>query len=160
MRLFIAIRLPKEITKKLIEYLTKIEQSNLKVVKEENIHITLKFIGNNNPIEIIKKLEKIKFNRFEVVVKGIGGFPNRSHAMVIWAGVFGAKKLANRINRLFDNEEFIGHATIARTKKGKIIETNNDEFGKFFVTKFELIESRLEKQGPEYLTIKEFHAKK
>ncbi len=152
MRLFAAIRLPKEIRSSLRNYAETLKQDGLYLVNEENIHITLKFYGEGDPEEIAKELEKIEFEGFEMTVRGIGVFPNKKYVRVVWAGAYGAEELAGKIG----NDEYVGHATLARAKKKVEIETSDREFGRFMVEKFELVESRLGPHGPKYVTVREF----
>ena len=64
--------------------------SIIKFVKPENIHITMKFLSNISPKLIEKtstELQKIEFNSFRAVLKGLGVFPRISHPRVIWIGI-------------------------------------------------------------------------
>jgi 2'-5' RNA ligase len=80
-RSFIAFDLDNELV---IKRLSKVQTTlvntgaNLKLVKPQNIHITIRFLGNislsmvNSIHEI---MEKISFASFDVEIKGLGVFP-------------------------------------------------------------------------------------
>ncbi|MEM4757742.1 MAG: RNA 2',3'-cyclic phosphodiesterase, partial [Nanopusillaceae archaeon] len=75
MRVFIAIDLPEEIKNKIVSYYKEIRGVYGKFVEKENLHITLKFLGELQPniVEKIKKeLENIKFPKFNIEVGGFG----------------------------------------------------------------------------------------
>jgi len=173
MRVFIAIDLLDSIKDKIYSETKKIRGVSGKLVERENLHITLKFLGEVQPdmVEKIKKdLENIKFQKFEVEIYGIGEFNNR----VLW---FGIKKGFDRIMELkkeIDNSlrkfnfpidnDFHPHITILRIKD--IISKNdyyntleklkNIEIGKFLVEDFSLKQSILRREGPLYLDIKRY----
>ena len=65
---------------------------DLKIVKEENYHITLKFLGSVKD-ETAEKLAE-SFKRIEAgtgpvpfKLKGLGSFPGSSGSSVIWGGI-------------------------------------------------------------------------
>ncbi|MCM8766492.1 MAG: RNA 2',3'-cyclic phosphodiesterase [Candidatus Omnitrophica bacterium] len=179
MRTFIGIDLPeniKENLKQVIERLKKIKEA--KPVKTENLHITLKFLGEVEEKDIDKikeKLEKstLDFKSFEVEVKGIGVFPSEKKTRVLWVGVQDEgflKKLNEKIEQAmnqfgFEKEkDFVSHITVARFKSipnlnfiKEISEKyNNFLFGKFRVISFQLFESRLMPEGPIYKIVAQF----
>jgi len=64
--------------------------ADLKPVEEENLHITIRFLGNI-PItmvdDIYNIMKGIRFKPFKIHVRGVGCFPNISRPRVIWVGV-------------------------------------------------------------------------
>ena len=63
--------------------------ADLKLVKPENIHITLRFLGDVTPDMVDRihgEMQQVQFQPFEVNVKGVGVFPNQRHISVVWAG--------------------------------------------------------------------------
>ena len=179
MRTFIGIDLPEEIKdnlKELIEKLKKIRES--KLVKKENLHITLKFLGEveEEKITLInRKLQNCtkEFENFNVKIKGIGVFPSEKRVKVLWVGVEdeeNLKKLNEKIedelkNFGFEKEkEFVAHITIARFKSipnlnliKDLMEKYKDVlFGQFIVKNFQLYESKLTPFGPIYKIIESY----
>ena len=79
-------------------------------VPEENLHLTLKFLGDVEPDRIPKliavstaKLERVV--GFEVMLGGLGAFPNARSARVVWLGVqAGGPELARLARKLACHE--------------------------------------------------------
>jgi 2'-5' RNA ligase len=96
MRTFIAIPLPKE-----CQILLEQMQQHLRACKADvrwvaipSIHLTLKFLGEVDP-ETIPKLNALlsetckSERRIELVLRGLGCFPNARNPRVIWCGIDG-----------------------------------------------------------------------
>ncbi len=63
---------------------------DFKPVERENIHLTLKFLGNVSPAklaEVKSALAEVKFQPFALEIKGAGAFPSLKRMNVIWVGV-------------------------------------------------------------------------
>ena len=92
MRCFIGIDLPKSLKKDIKKFMKEIDKSNTfygKFVEIENIHISLKFLGDveDTQLENLKKaLSKIKFKPFICSIKGVGAFPSTHYVKVLWFG--------------------------------------------------------------------------
>jgi len=164
-RFFVAIEVPLELRKKIYKELVK-PLAKLKPVKEENLHITLCFIGEANEAQVSEKLKDINFEPFRARLHEIGEFDKR----VAWLGVQAeeAEKLADEISAKLNikNEQgFNGHLTLARGKEGvnfyeafaKIKNNHFDE--RFIVGRIILFKSELAKEGPTHTKVKEFTAK-
>ena len=173
MRLFLAINLPEELKKKLFELGRPLaSMGDVKPVEEENIHLTLKFLGEAEPGDVMPLLEKIKFVAFEVSLKGLGAFPNPNRARVVWVGCEkGAQEIAAlhkvieaALSRFEKDRDFHPHATLARVRflgdKGVMADFLNKnkilEFGSFKAASFDLMKSELERSGPKYGVVKSF----
>ncbi|NIO37565.1 RNA 2',3'-cyclic phosphodiesterase [Candidatus Bathyarchaeota archaeon] len=152
--------------------------ANVKAVKVENIHVTMRFLGNiaHKMVEqIFEEMKKVQFTSFEVKVRGVGAFPHLHRLNVIWAGLTeGADHMRNIFNQLepslrslgfrADSKGFSPHITIARVRsarnKNELIECikeNADfEFGTVKAECLRLKRSDLTPQGPIYSTLKEF----
>lgn len=171
-RAFIALPCPEGVRKGIIEIQSKIKNiGNLKLVEPENIHLTLKFLGEIDEGMIDRISEKMDLlsetERFEISLRGLGVFPKPNYVRVVWIGV---DKDANRIHELhkkldselnslgFSNEDnFNTHLTIARVKSidkvklRDILNKNSDtEFGSFLADRIELMKSELTPKGPRY----------
>jgi len=170
MRLFVAVPVPIELRKILAEKSKELKQDGIKLVNPENMHITLRFLGEvQDENKVIEKLREVKFEKMICQIKDIGAFPNQDYIKVVWAGVESGGKLealgtkVNEALRGFPGDDrFSAHITIARVRKKadlkKFIEENSIEFGEFVVERFELIKSTLLPDGPEYSVVESFHA--
>lgn len=149
--------------------------SGIKWVEAENLHLTLKFLGDVDNREIPDVCKEIRrcceeVNPFGLEIQGVGGFPSIDRARVIWAGVEDESgqltKLATRIDEQmgtlgFKREfrDYTPHLTLGRLKKGSrpaegFAEQASRE-AEFTVGSVEcrevyLLASYLEKQGPTY----------
>lgn len=137
MRLFIAIELSDDIKKGLsrIQSHLKYSGADVKWVETDNIHLTLKFLGEADEDKlayITSALDAIgkAVSPFNIVVKEIGAFPKIEYPRVIWVsldkGAEESKRLAKMIDeRLseigFQKEErpFSPHITIGRVRSPK-----------------------------------------
>lgn len=94
-RSFIAIDLNPDIQRKLGEVIHQLKPATANVVRwvpENNIHITLKFLGDTSPanVEILKKILTVEANQvqpFDLQIEGVGAFPSIRRPRVIWVGV-------------------------------------------------------------------------
>ena len=174
MRLFIGIPLPERTKKNIYGIVSKYKGlENVKWVKKENLHITLKFLGevHDNKVEkIISTIEQIdEFKKFTVKIKNIGSFPSQKSPKVIWIGVEEGNNLVREINKRIEKrlkkegfkeeKRFHPHITICRVKRYS--EELNELFKEkvtdsFEVCWFNLYQSILQRQGPEYRVIKQF----
>jgi len=175
MRCFIALDLPREVINSIKEIQEKIKKKNLfigKFTELENLHLTLKFLGeiDEKKVEEVKKrLQKINLNEFEVSLSECGAFSTK-FIKIIWVKLEGEKiwdlqkEIDKALKDLFVPEErFMSHITIARVKKVpskeklidyiKNIKTKNLKFkvGEFFLKK-----SELKPEGPQYEDIEKY----
>jgi len=120
-RSFIAFDIDnKEIMNKLSAVQEKLVKTgaDLKLVKPENIHITMRFLGNIQPVMVDKihnEMEQIVFTPFEAQIRGVGAFPTLKYARVVWAGIKkGAEKLEDIFNQLEPRLRKLGFAPTRR----------------------------------------------
>lgn len=152
--------------------------ADLKLVEPQNIHITIRFLGNITPEMsemIFNEMKKSKFTPFNVQIKGLGAFPNPHYSRVIWAGITdGANQLKSVFDQLEprlrslgfspDSKGFSPHLTIARVRSGRnkqqlaqfVTENEDFEFGAINAKCLRLKKSDLTPRGPIYSTLKEF----
>lgn len=182
MRLFIAVEIPPEIRKKLASLCGKIgdEAAKIKWVEEENIHMTLKFLGevDEGKAEGIKEtLASVKMAPVSCAVKGFGTFPNDNYIKVIWAGVVPEEpfiKLHEQVDKALEpigfsgDKKFSPHITIGRVRfvgdKEKLRESirkleDADAGGDFMTKGFVLKKSTLTEKGPVYEDVMVFAGK-
>jgi len=170
MRTFISIEIPEEIKKQIKKIQDKLPEFYGKKTKLENLHLTLKFLGEvseERVKEIEEKLREIKFSKFETEIDSIGVFSEK-FVRIIWLHLTGCKNLQSeideRLKNLFEKEKrFMSHLTIARVKdiknKEKFLEKLNEikiPKIKFVVEDFKLKKSTLTKQGPVYNDIENY----
>lgn len=170
LRCFIAVDVPEPVRRRLTYLSRELDSRSIIPVKEQSIHITLKFLGDvaQNKIPLIEsKLENIKTGSFKLKLREIGAFPNENYVRVVWVGCENESlrnlgKLVNdRLEGIFPKEEFTPHVTVARVK-GKIDfkefakKYHGQTFGEFNVHSFSLKTSQLTSAGPKYLTVSEF----
>lgn len=172
MRLFIAVDIPREVKRSLLDISKEFEVSGIVSVKENALHITLQFLGDVEEKifpDIKDALEKIKFGRFRADVKGISYF-EPGFIKVIFAGIAtGSEELKSLYKNLGVELSQIGlvykkersykpHITIARVKKAKdqalilskINKYSDFDFGSFEASSFILKSSVLTGDGPVY----------
>ena len=181
-RAFIAIKLPEEIQEKLGSIQEKLRQSDAHVswVKPENIHLTLKFLGNINETQvpdIIAALEESakSVSPFPLQIGYAGAFPNLRFPRVVWVGMSDDEHdslktfqadLESRLARLgFKKEKgrFQPHLTLGRVRSQKnrsnllraIESIINVWVGVITVDKICLVKSDLKPTGAEYTDIAE-----
>src|SRR3989338_713711 len=104
MRTFIAIELPSEIKNYLaaLEDQLKTTRADVKWVKPDNIHLTLKFLGeiNDEPLEKIKEiLNSVTADKssFSLRLASLGAFPKTNYPRVIWVGIDNGDKETKEI---------------------------------------------------------------
>ena len=137
MRLFIAIDLSPEFKQELARLQSELKKSNadVKWVEPENVHLTLKFLGEVTK-EYADKVKKVldsvasQFKSFEISLSGIGAFPKLDYPRVVWVGIAKGKDQAKKISEKLDEElsklgfakeerEFAAHLTIGRVRSAK-----------------------------------------
>jgi len=170
--------MPEELKQKLLASQKQIEKlCDIKLVEPENLHFSLKFIGEVNE-DRVKEIREVltsaaeKFSAFALSIAGIGAFPSAGSARVVWAGCSaGAKELEalagfidSELSKVgFAGEErlFRAHLTLGRIRQlennpalQKFISGNKEkDFGSFRVSKISLIESELSPHGSTYIEI-------
>lgn len=181
MRVFIAVELPDEIRKNIVELINELKEvgSDVKWLEEKNLHITLKFLGwvedrkINDVIELTAKAVA-GTGSFKAKFEGLGTFPPGKTPRVVWAGVSeGAekmKKLADSLEETLSNagyrseeREFNSHVTIGRVKEKKGVDKlreklgdyKDPKFGETIVDHINIMKSTLTPKGPIYEKVKE-----
>ncbi len=176
MRTFISVELTTEIKQKISELINKLGggETAIKWGKAENLHITLKFLGNveDNKIENLIELASKAVagtGSFKAKFKGVGTFPGGSNPRIIWVGTDeGGDKLCNLAKNLeetlsnagykSEEREFRPHITIGRIKgktgldklKEKLLAHKESEFGEALIDRIHVMKSTLTPKGPLY----------
>ena len=181
-RAFLAAPISDEVRGFLEKIISKMKRRTIdwRWVNYKNLHITLKFLGycgNKQILDIQRTVSKCIKNiqPFSYELSGLGVFPNKRSARVLWAGIKDEEKNFNKIYKLlernlakrgFEKErrDYSPHITIARSRRRQNIRNFLSELD---LEKFEnpslqlndritLYKSVLSPQGASYYIIKEF----
>ena len=140
---------------------------NARAVPEEQIHITLRFIGEVEGTlfkDIRENLHSIKTSPFSVALQGVGHFPPRGKPRVIWAGLQPTDhliKLKRKIDTCLiecglapDTRKYSPHVTLARLNNPPMQRVTSFlagnaflRFEEFNVDTFHLYSSKLTNKG-------------
>jgi 2'-5' RNA ligase len=171
MRVFLSIEFPEKVIKEIRKIQEVLPEFHGKKIESENLHLTLKFLGeisDEKVEEVRKKLREIRFKKFELKINSIGVF-SESFIRIIWLGISNCEKLQQKIDEVLKNsfepeERFMSHLTIARVKsikdKTSFLKSLNQikiPQVNFIVDNFKLKESILMPEGPVYKTIEEYN---
>jgi RNA 2',3'-cyclic 3'-phosphodiesterase len=180
-RLFIGIKIKP--SDKLLELYQGIKQDlineRIKWIENENMHITLKFLGDTE-VNLIPKIDELlknavaNYKPFKFNIKGLGNFKKNKQIKVIWMGLDQKSELDSIANFLidsfekcgFENEQrdFNAHLTLGRVNSM----SNNNKFDEslrnyqnsivqsVFVNEIILFESVLKPSGRKYMEIERY----
>ncbi len=179
-RSFIAIDLPQPVLGKITEitsyFKTKTPSKALRWVSPDNLHLTIKFLGDvpEKNIEAIKtriSMTASGYRHFSIAIRNLGMYPNPHKPRVIWLGVDCDPtliELHDELDRSLkktgiepEKRAYSPHLTIARVSKRADLNTIKkigdtlsrfkvDTLGVFDVTKIYLYKSDLTPSGPIY----------
>ncbi len=178
MRAFVALEVPRE---SVITAMVSVQeelrktQADLKVVSRENLHFTVKFLGEISEWqarEADKRLKSLELGRAAVALEGVGAFPSIGHPNVIWAGVAQVDwgKIVPMAERVIaelrgigeeDSRPFQPHITLARVRSAakrealvSFLQLNaTRKFGSVELTHLKLKSSELTPRGPVYADV-------
>ena len=177
-RSFIAIPITPAIQKSAATLVSRLagERDGIKWVPGENLHLTLKFLGEVDNREVPRVCEVLRrccsgIEPFFIQFHGAGAFPDPSRPRVVYAGITeGGDSLVKRVGRLepalaelgFKPEPraYVPHLTLGRTRGGsrrgapevgeRIGEQADFDLGAMAAEKVCLYASFLDKSGPTY----------
>ena len=128
MRLFIAINLFKDLKDALMAAQDEMYEQGVRgnYTKEENLHLTLAFIGEYpNPEPVLETLKSVSFRPFPLTLRGMGCFRD-----LWWAGMDESAPLTAVVRRIrrtlaennipFDRKRFSPHITLIRKASGAV----------------------------------------
>lgn len=140
MRVFIAIDIDDEIRAGLgnlqqqLQDKANIKKGDVKWVAPENIHLTLKFLGEIKDEQVVDVCNVVKdvasrHHSFELEVGSVGSFGGRS-ARVLWVGIGKGKDSLLQLQKDLEQQlassgwppeqrEFAGHLTLCRVKNSQ-----------------------------------------
>lgn len=185
MRCFIAIIIDDSLKNEIDESITglKTGASDVKWVPSENLHVTLKFLGETPEgqlTQIYEKIERIsaRHEPFHLHLQGVGLFPDKKRPRVVWIDLKDSERLIKlqedvedsliTIGFKNDNRHFSPHLTIGRVRslKGRdsllseMEKLRDKDFGNIGVNKISLMKSELRPTGARYTAVAEYHLNK
>jgi 2'-5' RNA ligase len=186
MRLFVALQIPEGVREKLAAIRSRFSkpESQMRWVRADNFHVTLKFIGEvagENVPHIIERLRTVQRDSpvqlyFRGLgwfwdAKGFGAFFGKIENGDSFAALAGQVDMAlQSLGILSRDQEYIPHLTLARCKSlqqrprsrvpedilAVAKELESSEFGVLRAQEFHLIESRLGPGGSKYTILDSF----
>jgi len=179
LRAFIAVEIPLEIRQTVCNATSDLQKrvgSLVRWVPMENMHLTLKFLGDVSPSNVDLLTEMLRaeadlFRCFEFKLSGLGSFPNLKRPRVIYIGIHAPAVLETLHRGIdsasrklgYDSEErgFSPHLTIGRVKQNvtsseqqtirrALEETKIDALGVAQVDSVHLYKSDLKPTGSVY----------
>jgi RNA 2',3'-cyclic 3'-phosphodiesterase len=162
----------------LVEEELKRTRADLKVVRRDNLHFTVKFLGevpDDTVKEIDRRLEGLTLSSFGVRVRGVGAFPETRRPRVVWAGV--SRESEEAMNEAAaaiigvlegvgkpEDHEFHPHITLARVRSplnggalAPFLQLNTArDLGETRIESLILKSSVLSPSGPAYTDLREY----
>jgi 2'-5' RNA ligase len=184
-RLFVALEIPGAVRDNLAAQINELRDLSVPLgnkrprwVRPENLHVTLKFIGEvpTTKLDGIRgALTNVRSDApVDLRFRGLGFFPDEKCPRVLWAGLNASANLpplARDIERALeaqgiapDKRAFTPHLTLARFEppglqeklRTAIQKESERGFGAFQARQFHLIESKLKSTGAEYTSLASF----
>lgn len=181
MRLFFGIELPCDVVtemERLQRLLLKLGENNLRIIPVDNLHITLKFLGDTEESfleTLIEASEKklINFSSYSVMLSEFGMFPEKGTPSIFWVGLKDQEQHTSSIARALDialgvlgfkaeERPFTPHITIARAYRRNrrlrqsMFEGIRPQCIPFHVKSVVLFNSILRNSGADYQIVKRF----
>lgn len=182
MRTFIAVDLDSKIKDSLLDLISRLSRKGADVrwVKKQGMHITLKFLGEIPETKIPNIRNSIQRacdaqRSFSLSFQGTGSFPpQHKFPRVLWAGIEQSHSLSELHETIEDELEkldfprerrrFQPHLTLGRVKSNKnisaVLEELNDHresnFGSMHVQRVTFFKSTLKPSGAEYDVLSDF----
>jgi 2'-5' RNA ligase len=164
----------------LVSMLGELERSrsDLKIVRPQLLHITLKFLGDTDEAVVDDIHDRMRvacqgIGPFRIKLQGMGAFPSMSNIRVVWVGMQDGDRLGDMARKLDvslkelgferDKKGFVPHLTVARARSGRnianvleILRRNAaTDYGEYIVDRILLKKSVLSPQGPTYSIVRE-----
>jgi len=179
-RAFIAVNIPNDIRDGLTEIRKQLKRcgADARWVKPNQIHLTLRFLGNEVPTQIVEVLgDRLRENlatieQFGVTVGGLGAFPNVAKPRVVWIGIEphdgplqelhdAIEDAVEKAGWSRETRPFSPHLTLGRVKSQSHIaklrqmleKVPSTAIGHMIVDRVAVVRSQLTPNGPVYETL-------
>ncbi len=175
-RSFVAIEVPSSIQQEVGAIQNRLQKTGASVrwVKPKNVHLTLKFLGAIEPMQvepILVELGRIAEQSmpFRLEVKGVGCFPNLRNPRVLWIGIEDREARVSKLQASVEDvleglgfakekRAFKSHLTFGRMKnpkgRGQLAEEmrqiGNRALGNIEVAEITFFQSQLHPDGAIY----------
>lgn len=181
-RCFIAVPLDKDIKKEIASSTENLKKtgSDVRWVSVENLHITLKFLGDTDEQILPLLKEKLSIiasssRPFSLTLQGTGVFPDQRRPRVVWIDIKDHEELmrlqeeieevATSLGFSREDRPFSPHLTIGRVRSPRNIaallaaleKLKEKDFGNIDVRSVCLMKSELRSAGAQYETIMELN---
>ena len=180
MRLFLGIELPEPVRSSLADLCGGLKYLRLSIVPPQNLHITLKFLGEADQAALLQLCEALRglpaVEAAEVWPDRCELLPPRGPIRVVAAGLGGdvgklrtlhqaVEEACEREGFARESRQYLPHITLARSREGLNPRVRDDlpqSLSKhlpgpaFEVTSFSLYESRLGIGPPQYIPLARF----
>lgn len=181
MRLFVALDLPTAVHTALRDLIGRLQHSSADVrwVRPEGMHLTLKFIGESPPEKLAAIREALRAvaspQPIELEFRDLGFFPHERRPRVFWVGVHASNNLGELAAQVETALEPLGipreqraykaHLTLGRFKSpARLAELQREigqleatDFGQAQASEFYLYQSKLSPGGAQYTKLETFN---
>jgi 2'-5' RNA ligase len=179
-RTFLAVEVPAGLRQKaadVIRFLGR-HQEGIKWVDPQNIHVTVKFLGDVEDAEIYEVCQVTAkaiadLQPFRVACHGVGAFPNAQRPRTVWLGIDDSARQFEQLHRRVDDalaglrfprevRRYQPHLTLGRVRHGKrppteltarIHEQSAVDLGEIDVEELVVFSSELTPDGPVYTAL-------
>ena len=178
LRTFVGVALPDDVQSALADVSRELArtESGVRWTKREDLHVTLKFLGDTPQGEIVEVCRLLgeataDMAPFRIEVRGLGCFPTPSRPRVIWAAVGDGTEQLERLNDRVETRlrevgypgerrRYVAHVTLGRFARrgsgglGSLIEERREEvYGEFAAKGITYYASELDRRGPSYAVL-------
>jgi 2'-5' RNA ligase len=181
MRAFIALAIPEEARQRLVQLQSDLRASraDVKWVEPENLHVTLKFLGEiseeeRQAVEHMLRRIATATAPFPLGLSGVGAFPSLGAPRVIWVGLGEGSEAAAHLAQMIEREgasipipkedrPFSAHLTLGRVRSprgrqelvGRLRQSRWQPPSAWQVNAVRLYQSVLGSGGPQYTVLAE-----
>ncbi|MCX8182526.1 MAG: RNA 2',3'-cyclic phosphodiesterase [Candidatus Methanomethyliaceae archaeon] len=177
-RAFLALDISEEVRQNIAKFEREIDLvgADIKLVEVENLHVTIKFLGEVDAgmlERVHDMMKRVRGEKFSISVEGVGVFPNWRMIRVVWVGIGKGGERVAKIQRELDvglseigferERDFVPHITVGRVRSPRnrdrllqLVEKYKEfKFGTFLVDRLVLKKSVLTPKGPVYSNLRE-----